>query len=131
MAEQLKDLGLTEDGDIQIGGNGDLLVVRDEEVVAQEIRFRVKTTRGDWALYPECGADLELLIGLPNTPDTGRRAEEQVNRALTHDGFLGGELQEIRAVPVNREQLAVLIVADVGETPFTESVLVDLQEGVL
>lgn len=128
----LLDLFTTAEGDVVIGANGDLLAARDEEVVAQEVLWRCKTVRGDWVLFPECGADLEYLVGLPNSPETGAQAEALVNRALTHDSFLLGELERVEAVPINREQIAVFINIDYdGENPFTMPITVDLKEGVL
>ena len=54
-AAHLVDLWMEEDGEPKVGVNGDILIARDSDVVAQEITFRVKTTRGDWVLEPECG----------------------------------------------------------------------------
>src|SRR5262245_9353199 len=114
-ATNLLDLWMTDDGDIRVGVNGDLLVARDSDVVAQAGAFRLKTARGDWILEPDCGADLELLIGRANSPETGAEMEAQIARALTHDGFLNGEIRSIRAVPVNRQTLAALITVEYGE----------------
>jgi hypothetical protein len=130
-ARELLDLDTTADGDIQIGYNGDLLVCRNEEVVGQEVLWRAKTVRGDWILEPDCGADLETLIGLPNTPETGAQAEALLSRALTHDGFVHGEVGFLRAVPVNRDEIALVVNIDYGENNFTEIIPIDLKEGVI
>src|SRR5438132_636785 len=100
-AAHLVDLWMEEDGEPKVGVNGDILIARDSDVVAQEITFRVKTTRGDWVLEPECGADLESLIGQPNSPQTGAKMEALISHALSHDGFLVGEIKSIRAIPIN------------------------------
>src|SRR6266566_8343359 len=104
---ELLDLDSDDGGDLIIAYNGDLLVARNEDVVANEIVFRLKTVRGDWILEPDCGADLETVIGLPNSPKTGAQIEALVGRALTHDGFLNGEIEILRAVPVNRNEIVV------------------------
>jgi phage baseplate assembly protein W len=127
----LLDLFADGDGDIAISAGGDLKVVRESEVVAQEVIFRLKTVRGDWQLKPDCGADLELLIGQPNSPQTGARMEAQIARALTHDGFLGGELKTIRAVPVNRDQILGLVQIELGDQIINQTVELDLREGLL
>lgn len=132
MAESnLLDLHIDDQGEIQVGYNGDILVARDEDVVAQEIMWRTKTTRGDWILVPECGADLELLVGLANTPETGAMAEAQVSKALTQDGFLIGELQRVRASPINREQIIIGITVEYGDHTFLQQFTLDLKEGIL
>lgn len=130
-AGELLDLATDDGGDIQVGYNGDILIVRNEDVVAQEIQWRLKTVRGDWILEPECGADLETLIGQPNSPKTGALMESLISRALTHDGFLNGEIEILRAVPVNREEIVGVISIRYGDTLFTETITVDLKEGVL
>lgn len=132
MAEPvIKDIALTVDGDVSVASNGDLDIVRDEDAVAQEIAFRLKTFQGDWVLEPACGADLELLIGMPNSPDTGAQMESQITRALIHDGFLLGELTTVRAVPINREQLAGIVIVEYGDRSLTNTVTLDLKEGIL
>jgi hypothetical protein len=128
---ELLDIATDDGGDIQIGYNGDILVVRNEDVVSQEIQWRLKTVRGDWILEPDCGADLETLIGQPNSPKTGSQMESLIGRALTHDGFLNGEIEILRAVPVNREEIVGVISIRYGENMFTETVTIDLKEGVI
>jgi phage baseplate assembly protein W len=127
----LLDLAMTDDGDLMISAGGDLKVARDSEVVAQEVSFRLRTVRGDWQLKPDCGADLELLIGQPNSPQTGAQMEAQIARALTHDGFLGGELKTIRAVPVNRDTIVGIVQIELGDQLINQTVELDLREGIL
>lgn len=131
MPEPLKDLFLDDNGDLAIGANGDLLVSRDSDVVIQELSFRLKTTQGDWLLEPACGADLEFLVGEPNAPETGATMEGMVYRAATHDGFLRGEIVELRAVPINRDTLVCLLTLDYGTETLTHTVTLDLKAGVL
>jgi hypothetical protein len=127
----LLDLFTTEAGDLQVGYNGDLLVARDSDVVEQEVLWRVKTTQGDWVLEPQCGANLEDLIGLPQVEATGHRLEDQLREALTHDGFLSSELREVLAVPVNRDTLVGYLRVEYGAEEFDVQVTLDLREGIL
>lgn len=130
-ARELLDLSTDDGGDIQVGYNGDLLVVRNEDVVSQELKWRLKTVRGDWILEPDCGADLETLIGLANSPKTGALMESLISRAITHDGFLNGEVEVLRAVPVNRNEIVGILSIRYGDLLFTETITVDLKEGVI
>lgn len=127
----LLDLATDSAGELQVGHNGDLLVARDADVVAAEVLFRLKTAQGDWVLKPHCGANLEGLIGEPNSPDTAARMQSQIHEALTHDGFLMTELREIRVVPLNRDQLCAFITIEYGDDPFTLPIVLDLRLGVL
>ena len=126
----LIDIYLDDNGDIAVGSNGDIKIARDGDVVAQEIRFRLKTTRGDYLLVPECGCDLELLIGAANAPRTGALMEAYISQGLTHDNWLQGELKQVRAVPISPEQLAAFIIIEYGDVSFQQSVTLDLKEGI-
>lgn len=127
----LKDLALDENGELAVGYNGDLLVVRNSQVVLQELRWRLKTQKGDWALEPSCGADLELLIGEPNTPETGEQMRFQMEEALTHDGFIVGELRELLVTPINRDTLQGTVILDTDTNQAEQiTVTLDLREGV-
>jgi hypothetical protein len=57
--------------------------------------------------------------------------EALISRALTHDGFLNGDIELLRAVPLNREEIVCLISVRYGDFTFTETVELDLKEGVL
>lgn len=131
MDSRLKDLALDEEGEISVGFNGDLLVARDNDVLLQEMRWRMKTVKGDWVLVPQCGADLEYIIGEPNTEETAATVKAQVIEALTHDGFFTGLLEDVIVTYLNKEQILVIVLVDAGyqETLVDEFVL-DLKQGV-
>ena len=131
ITNNLLDIKTDDDGDIQIAANGDIDIVRNEDVVAQEVLWRMKTVRGDWILQPDCGADLETLVGQPNSPQTGSLMESLISRALTHDGFLGGEIEILRAVPVNRDEIVGIVSIQYGDVSFTQKISVNLKEGIL
>lgn len=127
----LLDLFTDENGEISVAANGDLLVARDDDVLVAEALWRAKTCKGDWVLVPECGADLELLIGEPNTRDTGAQLEAQLSEALTNDGFFTGRLNGVRATPLNKDTIVASIDIDGIEANFSVQVPLNLQEGVL
>lgn len=127
----IKDIALNADNDIEIGYNGDLKVCRDMDVLVQDVLFRLKTVQGDWVLEPECGADLETMLGQPNTRVTGTVIERMVWRALTHDGVLDGIVRDVRVVPINTEQVEILITLGVDEERVTVMQAVDLTAGLI
>jgi hypothetical protein len=129
--DHLLDLYGSDDGDISIGHNGDLLVARDEDVARQEAVFRLKTQKGDWVLESRCGASLEELVGLPNTEETGIDLEERIVEALTHDALFTGNLGDLIVAPVNRTQILALVPINYGDEEFAVNVTLDLKEGVL
>jgi hypothetical protein len=131
MASELVDLFSDDQGEIFVGHNGDLQIARDDEVLVQEVVMRLKTTKGDWQLVPECGADLELLIGEPQLPQTGAMMENQISEALTNDGFFSGRLVRVKAVPINWQQLKGIVELEGIDSDFGVAMDLDLKEGVL
>jgi hypothetical protein len=125
-----KDLALTLDGDIKIGPTGDLDLVRGDFSLRDQIIFRLKTQRGDWLLFPECGADLETVIGLQNSPDTGALIEDSARYALLHDGFLAeSDIQLINAVPLSENEIVLFLTINGEEGNLEFQIPLDLREG--
>jgi hypothetical protein len=125
-----KDLALTLDGDIKIGPTGDLDLVRGDFSLRDQIIFRLKTQRGDWLLFPECGADLEAVIGLQNSPDTGALIEDSARYALLHDGFIAeSDIQLINAVPLSENEIVLFLTVNGEEGNLEFQIPLDLREG--
>jgi hypothetical protein len=84
---------------------------------------------GDYPLEPECGANLESLVGEPNTAETGRKAEGLVIRALTHDGFLNPLALEVEAVPTSETEITTVVSLPSEHSGVLIAASVDLKEG--
>lgn len=126
-----KDLFLNEHGDIEIGFDGDLRCVYDDEVTAETILFRLKTYAGDYELSPICGASLEDFIGEPNTEALGREVEQRVLLALTHDGYLNPDSLTIRVSPLSRTAILIVITVSGKRGNFNTYGSLDLLTGSL
>lgn len=98
----MSDLYLTELGDLALSPEGDLAYVdnawRDH---SQQAYIRLKTAIGDFLLYPELGADLERLIGMPQTVETGELGKFLIYKALTRDSVLSAYPIDVKAIPVS------------------------------
>lgn len=125
----MDDIYLSDAGDIEVGPNGDLKLVRSNDELVQGIRFRCMTVVGDFILQPNCGASLEDLLGEPNTRETGALMESMIISALTHDGFIDPSLLTVTAFPVSLTALSALIIVTTSEAPVRIGVTVDLVEG--
>lgn len=101
------DIKMTVDGDLVVNEDGDLDLVYGDDQVAQEVLFRLKTTKGDWTLSPYCGASLEDFIGQPNTPLTHALIENQVIEAITRNNLV--LIPNVRAVPVGENEVFILV----------------------
>jgi len=102
----MADLYFSEDGDIKISVNGDIAITQTaSRDVAQQIYMRVMTELGDFVIYPNLGAQLDQLIGLPQTAKTGQFGEQIILEALRRDGRLRGRPMSIKAVPVGSQTI--------------------------
>ena len=107
------DLKLTDDGDLVLDSNGDLVTVSGDEELAQAVRFRLKTLKGDYTLAPSIGTSLEQFIGEENSPDTRSLIESTVSDSLTFDNLLINP--SVRCIPLSENEIFILV-----EFPSTE-----------
>ena len=139
---QLCDIALDATGDMIVGTNGDFQLVYGIDAFQQEILFRLKTHIGDYILQPQCGASLDSLVGLPNSPNTGSIAEGLITQALTHDGLMNSCNITVNSFPQSANILCIMIQINLANIftndNFTNigSILslsfnVDLQQGLL
>lgn len=100
------DLYFTEEGDIALSPSGDIALSdtpwRDD---VQQAYIRVMTDEGDYLLYPELGASLSFLYGMPQSPDTGSYGEELIKSALNREGRFTGKSFDVRAVPIGPQAI--------------------------
>jgi phage baseplate assembly protein W len=110
------DLKMDEYGELVLDGNGDLATVYGDEQLAQEILFRLKTTKGDWQLSPNIGCDLEKFIGQPNTNFTRTAIEQAIINGLTFDGLLTFPKVDCVALSKNEVMAVVEFIGDDSRT---------------
>lgn len=83
----------------------DARVSYDNDVRLQLIHTRIRTDNPDFSLYPEIGANLSDLIGLPNNEATAMQGVDQIYACLTADGAFQGEELDIQVAPVSRDSI--------------------------
>lgn len=102
----MTDLYFTESGDVAISTSGDLAVTdtawRDD---VQQAYIRVLTDAGDFRIFPELGASLTSLYGMPQSPDTGALGEQMIRSALEREGRFTGKPISIQAVPTGYQSI--------------------------
>jgi hypothetical protein len=111
---QTKDFALSMDGDLILGADGDLLTITGPATLQQEIVFRLKTKQGDYLYFPQCGASLEDLVGLPNSEDTANEGVYLIQNALTHDGLIPVEALTVTAYPMDEQTIVFQILVDLS-----------------
>ena len=100
------DFYFNEDGDIQQSANGDIAttptVWRDQ---VQQAYIRLMTDVGDFLLYPQMGASLSRLYGMPQSPATGNFGTQLIMNALTTDGTFTTSQVSVKAVPTGYQTI--------------------------
>lgn len=123
------DIKLTEDGDLFL--EDDLYIIYDVDYIKQQICNRIKTMSPDW-FYDNIGADMEQLLGQPNTKDTAVKGIDLIRDALSGDGFIDKDSVYIKPIPVNNETIAyfVMIQIEGADKPLTFQVDIALSAGI-
>lgn len=124
----MSDLYFSQNGDLAISADGDLAMVSDPwRSHSQQAYIRLKTAIGDYLLYPGLGADLQRLIGQPQTEATGELGRSLVMQALTKDSVLSSFPIDVKAIPVAYQSIRFDVYLTAGNrTELVLSVLQDL-----
>ena len=100
----MPDLYLTEAGDIAISHAGDFEVTDSPwRELSQQAYVSILTAKGDFLLYPQIGAELEKLIGMPQAPSTGEYGKQLISEALRRNSRFASLPFSIKAVPVSAQ----------------------------
>ena len=59
----LRDIGVDDDGDIQVGSNGDIVIADAAESIKQAWKFMMATDYNEVKVHPTMGANLGSVIG--------------------------------------------------------------------
>jgi hypothetical protein len=109
------DLYFTNDGDLAVATNGDIAVtITEQEFVKQQAQTRLATEQGDFVSYPNLGANLQTLIGLPNTQNTARVGQQLIERAISYDGLLPRGRATVEATPTAPDTIVFNVSIPIG-----------------
>lgn len=100
------DLYFNETGDITKSPDGDIAITptqwRDD---LQQAYIRMMTDTGDFLLYPDLGASLSLLYGMPQSQETGDYGVALINSSLEREGRFIGRRIEVKPVPISYQSI--------------------------
>lgn len=120
------DLYFNESGDVQPAPNGDFAVTpttwRDD---VQQAYIRVMTDEGDFLVFPDLGASLSKLWGMPQSPETGQYGVELIRAALQRDGRFGARPIDVVAVPTDHQKIRFDIFVTSGSR---EQILLSIEQ---
>lgn len=114
------DIELTDDGDLNLDFfNKEFTVVSENDYISQQVKIRVKTVNSDW-FFDDLGADMEQLLGQPNTIGTAEKGISLIRNCLTYDNFLTNDDIYIKPMPTDVDNVSFFLFI---KTPFTEKPL--------
>lgn len=100
------DWYFNEAGDITLAPQGDVALTntawRDD---AQQAYIRVMTEPGDYVLYPNLGAEMSLLYGMPQSEATANYGKQLIQAALERENRFAGKGIEITAAPTGPQTI--------------------------
>lgn len=109
----------------------DFTYVYDNNRYKQVINNRLRTDAPDWFHYQSMGGNLTDLVGEPNTPETGELGITYIRSALTYAGLFAEKDLNIRAVPINPEEILFMItVATQDNQSYRYPIILNLNHGL-
>jgi hypothetical protein len=125
------DLAITLDGDLIVDEEkGDFATVENSEAAAQNMFCRLKSSDPEW-FDETLAANLEDLLGLPNTRENGEKGEEMIRHAMLIDDLISIDDLYVQAVPIDKYTLVFFVFFQGPETdkPIGYEVEVNLSSG--
>lgn len=115
------DLYFTRTGDFAIEA-GDLRDTSEDGLrsLVQEISMVVKSTMGDWELYPGIGTGVDEFKGRANTKKTSNLIHDKIRMSLICAGICFEEDLFITMVPITRQELLVVLRIMAQPTPLNK-----------
>lgn len=83
-----EDIVFDEFGDIELLTGDISTTTYKEEILRQHIFDRIKSSQGDYRLFPMVGSGIIKTIGQKISEELEDEIENRIKQALTYDGFL-------------------------------------------
>jgi hypothetical protein len=111
----MPDCFLSDTGDLQISTTGDIAITETTwRDYGQQAYIIMMTPITDFTLYPNLGTELESIIGMPQTEETGNYGCELIKAALSRDGKFSGIPVAVKAIPTSLQAIRFDIYVTVG-----------------
>lgn len=130
-----KDFKLTSSGDIALMDTyGAVEHVYDIQSLMQTVKVRIMSSDPDVidiSATTEFCANLEDLIGMPNTIETANLGVEKITNSLTYDGLVSSDDLFVRPTPVNKTMMVFFVfIKNEGTGSIYLEVIINFEVGV-
>ena len=127
------DILVDASGDLVLDSGKNFKFATPRETLQQDIAFRALTEFDDFEPHPDVGADLQALLGEPNSREAAESAEKKLFTSLTKDGRIIQQDLRVKAVPIGMNTIAIYTFVNSSNediNAFTAAVL-DYENGIL
>lgn len=127
------DILIDASGDLVLDSSKNFKFATSRETLQQDIMFRARTEYDDFEPHPEVGADLQALLGEPNSRENAVLGEKKLFTSLTKDGRIIPQDLRVKAVPINMNTIVMYTFVNSSNEDvnvFTAAVL-DYESGIL
>jgi len=134
MAQYIEvDILVDASGDLVLDSSKNFKFANSRETLEQDITFRARTEFNDFEPHPDVGADLQSLLGEPNSRENAAIGEKKLYTSLTKDGRIIPQDLRVKAVPISAHGLAMYTFVNSSNedvNAFT-AVVLDYENGIL
>ncbi len=112
------DLFWTNRGDWALDNRGDLMDTSYNPLrsIVQEIRSIMEADTGDWAVYPQIGADLDSFLGEPNNRALAQEITARIKLAITSGNLIRSNDLLVDIIPVSNRMVRIQLRVNVAGT---------------
>jgi len=126
------DIFISQNGDIEIE-NKDIKVVSGDKYREMSAINRIKSIKIDW-FYDNIGADMEEILGEPNTEETANIGKNKIIKSLTEDSLFNLDEIFIKVVPISKNDILYMIALKSSyesNKPIVINAKLDLVKGIV
>ena len=71
----------------------------------ESILARLRTNNPEWYHHPSIGADIDTMVGEPNTLAVAQATTKKIVSCLTYDGFISPSSLVVTPIPISATQI--------------------------
>lgn len=102
----MSDFYFSEAGDLKVSSNRDIAQTESTwREDAQQAYIRILTEPGDFLLYPNLGAEMSQLYGMPQKELTAEVGKQIIKAALGREGAFVGRNISVNAAPTGPQTI--------------------------
>lgn len=125
-----RDLKFSSIGDLVVDATGDLDTSFGIDCDKESILARLRTNNPEWYHHPSIGADIDTMVGEPNTLAVAQATTKKIVSCLTYDGFISPSSLVVTPIPISATQIIYHIAVTNGGQEVSMTIKLNYDTGV-